>query len=258
MAEPAPPCRVLDWDSEFFGLRIGRVAGDRTDEPALAAATAWADERSLDCVYLLADCTDAAGLRAASSRGFRPVDVRLDFGRPVGDDRPAAGGLRHAREADLATLAPLARGAFAYSRFAADGRFPAERCETLFEIWLTDSVRGRLADFVLVDDGLEGFVCCTVDADQRLGRIELIAVVPDRRGDGLGGALVDGALDELARRGAGQVRVATQAASVPAQRLYQRAGFRTLQAAVWLHRWRDEARLRAPDAHAAPSLSAHG
>jgi RimJ/RimL family protein N-acetyltransferase len=48
---------------------------------------------------------------------------------------------------------------------------------------------------------------------------------------------VAAALTAFADAGLSRARVATQAANVASQRLYQRAGFRTSEAALWLHRW---------------------
>ena len=39
------PCRLLGWDSEFFGLRIGRVEGHRLDAGRAQAVAAWAEEQ---------------------------------------------------------------------------------------------------------------------------------------------------------------------------------------------------------------------
>jgi ribosomal protein S18 acetylase RimI-like enzyme len=233
---------VLDWDSAFFGVSIARVAAERPDAAALADAVAWADAHGVDCLYLLVDAEHAAGLRAASAYGFRPVDVRVDFERSA-EPMPAstaAMGVRRGRPDDLDPLAPLARGAFTRSRFFADGRFDPERCAAMFELWLGKALDGRLPGFVLVDGELRGFVIAS--GDGYAGRIDLIAVDPDARGAGVGPALVEASVRELAARGAGQVRIATQGGAIAAQRLYQRCGFRTAAAGVWLHRWRDEAR----------------
>jgi dTDP-4-amino-4,6-dideoxy-D-galactose acyltransferase len=237
-APPAAPCTVLEWDSEFFGVSIARVPDERPDAAALADAAAWADAQAVDCLYLLVDADHAAGLRAAAACGFRAVDVRLDFERSA-EPEPAApaSAVRRGIPDDLRALAPLARGAFTRSRFFADGRFDPERCAAMFELWLAKGLDGLLPGFVLVDDAVRGFVVAS--AADGGGRIDLIAVAPEARGAGVGPALVEAAVREL---GATPVRVATQGSAIGAQRLYQRCGFRTAAAGVWLHRWRDEAR----------------
>lgn len=62
-----------------------------------------------------------------------------------------------------------------------------------------------------------------------------VAVAPRARGRGLGGALLQAATDELARRGHTAVRVVTASGNVPAIALYRRCGFRRA-ATLILHR----------------------
>ena len=62
-----------------------------------------------------------------------------------------------------------------------------------------------------------------------------VAVAPRARGHGLGGALVEAATNELARRGHTAVRVVTASGNEPAMALYQRCGFRPAGTLV-LHR----------------------
>jgi dTDP-4-amino-4,6-dideoxy-D-galactose acyltransferase len=232
---------VLEWDSAFFGVRIARVPEERPDPAGLAAAVASADADGVDCLYLLVDADHAAGLRAAAACGFRAVDVRLDFERAAAPaPAPPAPNVRRAAPDDFGALAPIARTVFTRSRFFADGRFDPERCAAMFELWVEKALDGRLPGFVLVDDARRGFIVASADGEA--GRIDLVGVAPEARGAGLGPALVEGAVAELAARGARRVRVATQGGAIAAQRLYQRCGFRTVATGVWLHRWRDEAR----------------
>ena len=85
--------------------------------------------------------------------------------------------------------------------------------------------------------GNAGYISCQVDAVTGTGRIGLIAVAELERGRGLGRILVSGALRWLGEAGCREVRVATQASNVPAQRLYQALGFRTAEASATYHRW---------------------
>jgi hypothetical protein len=43
-------CSYLEWDSNFFGLRIGRIESHRLDPEVLTAATEWAHENQIDCL----------------------------------------------------------------------------------------------------------------------------------------------------------------------------------------------------------------
>src|SRR4051794_40885440 len=204
---PTAACEILEWDSAFFGMRIARITEEWRGRRALIDAVTLADASGVDCLYLLIDMANHAGLRAAAECDFRVVDVRVEYaGAASSRDSPST-TLRPAGDADLDVLVPLARGSFIQSRFFADGRFPRERCEALFQRWLERSMTGELADVVLVDAAQSGFVACTMSGPTNIGRIELIAVAPEARRAGIGRALVGGAVSELNTRGATEVRV---------------------------------------------------
>lgn len=62
-------------------------------------------------------------------------------------------------------------------------------------------------------------------------------MAPEQRGRGLGGALVEASLAVFADAGLRRAAAVTQAANVGSQRIHQRSGFRTSDAALWFHRW---------------------
>jgi [ribosomal protein S18]-alanine N-acetyltransferase len=56
--------------------------------------------------------------------------------------------------------------------------------------------------------------------------VQTLAVAPQAQGEGLGGVLLQALLDEASRRRKSTVSLEVRADNVPAQRLYQRFGFR--------------------------------
>ena len=63
--------------------------------------------------------------------------------------------------------------------------------------------------------------------------IRALAVTPDGQGRGTGSALLQAALERAARGGVRHIVLLTQPEMLPAQRLYQRAGFRRLPDRDW-------------------------
>lgn len=235
------PLVALDWDSAFFGFPIAQVTARRLDEEALDAALEACRARGIRCAYLLLDGDDAHGSELAQAAGFVLRDVRVTLERPVdaGDGtRPAAAtGIAPAGPQQHAALEAVARTAFEQTRFTADPGFAPERCRDLYAAFLRRGLEGGPERVVLADPAAHGFVACRLDAAARTGAIELIAVAAEGRGRGLGGALVDAALGAFAAAGMSRATVVTQAANVASQRMYQRAGFRTCEVELWLHRW---------------------
>ena len=234
------PVLPLAWDSEFFGFPIAQLAARRLDARALDAAVAACRARGVRCAYLLLDADDDHGSGLAQAAGFVLRDVRLTFERPL-DGVPAAAGaadaIAPARPHQLASLEALARSELAHTRFLTDPGFPAARSRELYAAFVRRGMDGAPERRTLTDAHAGGVVVCRLDGEGGVGAIELIAVDRAQRGRGLATALLTAALRDFADAGLHAATVATQAANVASQRLYQRAGFRTRDAHLWLHRW---------------------
>jgi dTDP-4-amino-4,6-dideoxy-D-galactose acyltransferase len=223
---------LLDWDSEFWGVRIGRVT---EDAPDFDAVDAWASEHKVACLYFLCRDEPGAAVRAEEA-GFRLTDVRVELGRSAADE-PSS--VRPARSEDEAPLRGMARANHRITRFYADPNFPDERCDDLYETWIARSLEGW-ADAVLVAES-EGRPAGYVSLHDRdgTGSIGLIGVDPDSRGRQLGRDLVLGAVRWCAERGLADVTVVTQGRNVPALRTFESCGFRTTDVGLWFHKWYD-------------------
>jgi dTDP-4-amino-4,6-dideoxy-D-galactose acyltransferase len=238
MSDATPPIERLEWDSDFFGFGVGRVTAARLAPRDAAGCARRARELGLRCLYFLADPGDPESWREAIGAGFDPIDIRVELDRELplagqtSPDRELAG------EGDLPALIHLARGAFAESRFFRDPRFPAGKAEELFSLWIRRGVSHSDGFTVLSRSSGEpsGFVSARMTSIES-GRIELVAIAPAHRGQGIGLRLLDACMGELARRGARRICVVTQGSNAAAQRLYERAGFRTRSVGIWFHGW---------------------
>lgn len=234
-----PEVRLLEWDSEFFGVRIASLAPGPLTETGLSRVVEWCRSTRVDCLYALSDSNDAAGVRNLEDAGARVVDVRMTFERELRDVPPVLGApARASNEGDIAALRELAAISHTSSRFWADEHFSRSRCAELYATWIEKSCRGW-ADRVLVADAdgkPAGYLSCHLRADRR-GEIGLVAVAPFAQGRGLGGTLLDSALAWFAAQGCEHVTVVTQGRNAGAQRLYQSRGFLTASVQVWHHLW---------------------
>ncbi len=246
MAERAPanPCEILDWDTAFWGFRIARLRGSSLGEAQMPEVDGWCRRHEVSCLYFLSRADDPQTTRLAEDAGFRLVDIRVTLSRSTADafpqrNRPCAGALiRPSRPADVPTLKEIARRSHSGTRFYVDPLFPRRLCPALYEKWIEVSCQGY-ADVVLVAEsgGPAGYISCHLDGEQRRGRIGLVGVADEAQNRGLGQALVLGAVDWFAARGAAEVSVVTQGRNGAAQRLYQRCGFLTKTLELWYHKW---------------------
>ncbi len=234
---------TLDWDSDFFGIKIGRV---RVPVAArLPEAVEQADRAGLECLYWLAGSDDSDAPSAAARCGFRLVDIRVTFEcdllRHSGTPNPDGLVIRPFEPAHLPQLLPIAAASHSDSRFFQDGRFPPEKCASLYEAWIRTAAEdpGRHIAIAQMHGRVAGY--CISEFKVLPPKISLIAVESFLRRSGVGSALVLAALTEFAERGASSATVATQGRNVTSQRLYQRCGFVTKTVELWFHRWRSEA-----------------
>lgn len=226
---------ALAWDSDFFGIPIGRVSP--VADESLAAEVEEADADGRRCLYMLCPLADLSRLHLAIELGFRPYDVRVELSGAVSGDRERPARVRDAHEDDEAALAGLVRERVRGTRFWNDLRFPRDRVEDLYVEWLRRGMSTAPARQTFAVGEADGFVTCQLDRAAGVGRIELIAVAADCEGEGLGDALIQAAGNAFAEAGLERAEVVTQAQNVRAQRLYQRNGYRTANADVWMHRW---------------------
>jgi ribosomal protein S18 acetylase RimI-like enzyme len=232
-------CEYLDWDSEFFGLRAGRVSKPRLESGEDPAIREWCRQHSIDCLYFLSD-DEPESRRMADATGFQLVDVRITLEAPLESSQKSGRQdprIRPARPDDVPALRQIAGRSHTDSRFYHDGHFESSRCDELYRIWIEKSCAGW-ADLVLVAEHQSrpaGYVTATLTGDR--GQIGLIAVDDAAQGVGLGRALVEGAFDWMRSRGAVSAWVVTQERNEKALRFYYSRGFVQISRQYWYHLW---------------------
>lgn len=237
-------CEYLDWDSDFFGLRIGRVNKKRLSDHLVQGIFTWSELHSIDCLYFLADCDHYETHKIASECGFNLVDIRVELTQSIGtfplkESNKTRPQIRLSQKEDLAILRDIARMNFRQSRFYTDPRFPDRLCDTLYETWIENESNG-LANAVFVikeKDDVVGFISCRILNELKEGQISLVAVSQSAQGQGYGKDLVDHAVDWFTSQDISTVRVITQGRNNKALRLYERCGFTTYNINLWYHKW---------------------
>ncbi|NWG16909.1 MAG: GNAT family N-acetyltransferase [Chloroflexi bacterium] len=239
----APLISLSAIDEERWGVRTARAWGITADH--LPDVLAFCRREKV--VFLVARCA-VSDLRAAQmmeAQGFRLMDTLLYYSRdltqplpPVPDSvRPACDG-----EADAVRM--LAGRAFrAYNgHYHADERLDRAACDAVYESWAYRSCLSRqVADEVLVaapDGQIAGFITLRLNGAQ--GEGPLYAVDPAAQGQGIGRALMTGALHWLKQRGARDMLMSTQVTNVPSQKVWTRLGFEPSHAEYTFHKWFDE------------------
>ena len=230
-------CRLLEWDSQFFGRRIARHEQNRLNNQSLDQALSWCKEQGIECLYFLCDSDEDASVVLAESVGFHLVDIRLELNWKSEPSKLPTAAVREFRETDLAELQQIASEVYDNTRFSMDKHFPADRVADLYQEWLTGSCQNPAHKvFVAAVDEVAGFITCQFDTPE-IGRIGLLGISAAAQGMGYGQQLVQTAQHFFCSAGCSEVRVVTQGRNIAAQRLYQASGFRTYKVSLWYHKW---------------------
>ena len=247
MASSSPVCKILDWDTNFFGFRIARVCADTLTSDSIRSIDDFCLHNQVRCLYFLSTIQEPGTTCLAEEHGFKWVDIRLTFeiatsrNSYFSKDKGSSNTVTicPAKTTDVADLVEISRNSYVDSRFYFDTSFPRSQAEALYQTWIKVSCEGW-AEAVLVavmDHGPVGYITCHLDADQKSGNIGLVGVSSQVHGQGIGKSLVFNALSWFADQGMEKVTVVTQGRNVAAQRLYQRCGFITEKIQLWYHKW---------------------
>jgi GNAT superfamily N-acetyltransferase len=248
MNQPGEPCQFLEWDTRFFGHRIGRVESHRVDEDLMARIEQWRQEQSIECLYFLADSDDPLTIALAQAHGFQLVEVRLTFERSLKDWDPQTRPreirdllIRPPKPQDLPALQEIARNSYVDSRYFFDKRFPESKWQKYYSTWVQKSCSGgaELALAAEKDGEVLGYITGQVDHESGEGIYELTGVKEAARRLGVGQELFRSGLDWYARAGVGSIWVATQGRNIATQRMIQRNGFITRSCQLYYHKWFD-------------------
>lgn len=239
--------KLLPWDSDFFGVPIGRITSSNLDEENIEVLLSQAQTQGLKCLYFEADPDDAATVSLAEQNNFHLVDVRVVLEHPF-DDRPAPvprypvpPDLRidSSQPGEISRLQDISAQIGLTSRFHFDQHFENVQSARLYRTWIQNACDG-FADTVLVarweqNGDAVGLITCTLKGD--LADIQLAGVHVEHRKRNVGTGLVQTALNWAKAQNALSMQVVTQARNVPAQRLYQQMGFFTRSMTLFYHKW---------------------
>lgn len=179
---------------------------------------------------------DLATIKWLETRGFHLVDTNILFDKPVTATKKLAGHctVRFAQPSDEAGVVQVARNNFIYSRFHLDEAIDNEMANQIKAAWAGNYFRGDRGDQMVVAV-VEGQV---VGFNQLLYRddivtIDLIAVDKKFHRRGIAGDMINYA--ETESPDVQHIRVGTQLANLPSIQLYEKIGFRLLQAQYVFH-----------------------
>lgn len=199
-----------EWDSNFFGLIIGKIQIEKSSTE-LFEQTLEQKREQFDLLYLFLntppDETCTAWLK---NNGGKLVDIKVTYARDVlAQSVPELPIIEYSGEITPA-LIQLSIASGHSSRFGIDPRLN-HKFEELYTTWMQKSIDRTLADnmFVYIYEGeICGFV--TIKIKEDAGQMGIMAVDNKIRGKGIGKAFVNSCDRWLGEMGVKRHQVVTQ------------------------------------------------
>ena len=217
------------------GQGIGRSLLARLERRASEAGVAVHQVNVHDSNTRLRSFMDAAGyrqIRTFNELKYRPAPAYLE-----GDYRPLPSGVSmrpFVPGDDEQALADLQNAAF-------EGSFGFAP-NTAEQIAGYVAMRGDPGDILIAEDDASGEVigyiwtsvsAGTAESAETSGMIEMTGVRPDRRGRGIGSAVIAAGMRHLRERGAGVISLEVDDENVSARRIYRDLGFKKTGEQFW-------------------------
>jgi ribosomal protein S18 acetylase RimI-like enzyme len=232
------------WLGERFGHPVFTVVAHPTDPEDLVTEVRrhLASQKSAS-YQAKVPAREVGLLRRLGEAGLQVVNLTIVLGRapaglPGGGREGEDVEVREARPGEDDLLAVASRD-FTATRFHLDPEIPEQIADGVRRAWVENLLSGKRGDQVIVAErhgramGFLSVVRGTV-AGEQVREIDLMAVDPQQRGEGIGRLLVSRFLNDSEGRCA-RVRVGTQAANEGAIRFYERLGFTTEESTYDLH-----------------------
>ena len=223
----------LDWDSDFFGLEVGKLnyASDIVLDKELFQKKAL----KFNLVYVFSE-------HIITSNFLALVDIKVVFKGKI-EKTPYNINLNiqefDAKIHDLDQLVQLCLESGIHSRFRLDKNFVNNEYEKLYKHWLNKSLSKELAFKTLVyfeNNEVLGFVTIGVK-ELDTSEIGLIAVDKKARGRSIASDLISAVNEISLNLSFKYIQVVTQKNNIPAVNLYTKSGFDELSSTYIYHYW---------------------
>ena len=228
---------LLDWDSNFFNKKIGRVFFEETMD--ILSVLEYAKIEKYDLVYVIGKHDLYFSSNILSKFGGQLVDRKVQYTKEITSFTNTSNVISEYDSLKLdVALEQLTYESGEYSRFRLDKRF--DKCDfyRLYKVWITKSVEKEIADKVFVAKESEN-ICgmITLKIGPEKGSIGLIAVSKQKQGCKYGRRLVDACCSELLNAKVKAIEVSTQFANKNACSFYERCGFYVKTTTNIYHFW---------------------
>lgn len=222
--------KKLDWDSNFFNLKVGELNAEEYKSSSEASA--------FDILYVLGN--NEFDLKIDQFENTFS-EVKVKFGKKPENKKSNSNDIYAINDVknDIQDLYQLAFESGKNSRFLLDKKFKEEKFKELYRAWVDNSISKKFADDILVymeQNKLLGFVSYKINNDK--ASVGLIAVNSNQQGKGIGGKLLTELENILFDKNIQEVIIPTQLANIQACNFYKKQGYSIIEQTYIKHYWK--------------------
>jgi len=219
--------QYLEWDTNFFGFKIGKLITNRNINLNALQNTSY------KLIYIYSN---------TNLNNIMPIDTKVIFKKNI--NQLNIYNLESIEEFDVmkhsyTELLDLVYLSGIHSRFKIDNKFSDIDFKRLYQKWIDESINKNIAFSVLIKTikkEIAGFITLEI-ANEKTSKIGLIAVSPKFQGKGIATQLIKKAETVSKEEGFIELQVATQLINKPAINLYKKNGFKMHSVTNIYHLW---------------------
>jgi dTDP-4-amino-4,6-dideoxy-D-galactose acyltransferase len=242
----------LEWDSKIFGFGVGKIFNIfLNQEKYVPSAMDFLIKSSIkklkkmkvNRIICRIPAVDFNTLKILEDNGFRTYENLITFARQLNNIPPLALSkdleISNFKREDINEILKISYNTPTSSHFFNDPRFPNKKVKKFYREWTRNSCNS-FANNVIVcrqNKKVVGFITLKImtDFSIKYGIIDLVRVKEKYTGLGIGTGLVYAALRWFKDNNMNKVIVGTESTNIPAMRLYENTGFRTIFSEFTLH-----------------------
>ena len=227
---------TLDWDSKFFGYKVGKIV--IKDSLNFNNSSFIEAAKNYKLVYVFSK-------NEIFETFIKLVDKKVTFTRKIENEKLIQESSDYIRSFNpltdsLSELLELAYESGIYSRFNVDTNFSNNEFKRLYKEWLISSINKSIALDVYIYIGesknITGFISLAAHKNE-VSEIGLIAVRASERGKGIARKLINKVICQSKIKNFKKIEVATQIVNFPAISLYENSGFKEKHRVNIYHYW---------------------
>ncbi len=222
------------WDSDFFGIKIGRADVTTIDDLLKLSAMQSKLKENFDLLYVFGPHNIEW-----NQVGAKLVDEKIVYTKQI-EKKQEDINVHIYKDKDVCNdLYRLALVSGEYSRYRLDFNLPKGSYEKLYRRWIEQSVNGILADRIFVYEEKGNYVgMITLKCQDKVADIGLVAVDWCMQGRGVGTKILQTLETYIAENtDANQLNVATQWNNTNARAWYEKNGFKVSSITKIWHLW---------------------